>query len=147
MHRYRIALVSFLLFCSPALAGPKEEALIVVGKWTKAFADSDVDRIVNLFAPDALFVGTGSKTIVNTPAEVRKYFEVALLNNRPRGALLSEPSVMVLSNTVVVVTGIDTLTGVKNGTIVNSNGRATFVIAKTEDGWKIVHFHRSAMPP
>ena len=31
---------------SGATAGPKEEALEVVDKWTKAFAASDVDAIV-----------------------------------------------------------------------------------------------------
>ena len=31
---------------SGAIAGPKEEALEVVDKWTKAFAASDVDAIV-----------------------------------------------------------------------------------------------------
>ena len=32
---------------SGATAGPKEEALEVVDKWTKAFAASDVDAIVS----------------------------------------------------------------------------------------------------
>ena len=53
---------------SCAIAGPKEEALEVVDKWTKAFAASDVDAIVNLNATDALFMGTGSQTVVTEPA-------------------------------------------------------------------------------
>ena len=47
---------------SGAIAGPKEEALEVVDQWTKAFAASDVDAIVSLNSPDALFMGTGSQT-------------------------------------------------------------------------------------
>ena len=42
---------------SGAIAGPKEEALEVVDQWTKAFAASDVDAIVSLNSPDALFMG------------------------------------------------------------------------------------------
>ena len=76
--------------CSTAIAGPKEDALQVVEKWTKAFTDSDVDGIVKLHAPDALFLGTGSKTVVTTPEEIRKYFEQALLSNRPRGAKVGD---------------------------------------------------------
>jgi hypothetical protein len=65
-------------------------------KWTKAFTESDVDGIVNLYAPDALFFGTGSKTLVAKPEDIRKYFEQALLSNRPRGATVGDHSVMVL---------------------------------------------------
>ena len=68
---------------SGAIAGPKEEALEVVDKWTKAFAASDVDAIVSLNAPDALFMGTGSQTVVTEPAAIRKYFEDAPLPADP----------------------------------------------------------------
>jgi len=132
--------------CSTAIAGPKEDALEVVAKWTKAFTDSDVDGIVKLYAPDALFLGTGSKTLVTKPEEIRKYFEQALLSNRPRGAKVGDHSVMVVSDTVVVVTGLDTVTGVRDGTPFSANGRVTFVVARRGSEWQIVHFHRSAMP-
>ena len=42
------------LLSSAANAGPKEDALGVLEKWTKAFAASDVDGIVKLYASDAL---------------------------------------------------------------------------------------------
>jgi len=57
-------------FSSIAIADPKDEALAVLEKWTKAFAASDVDAIVNLNAPDALFIGTGSEQVVNDPAAI-----------------------------------------------------------------------------
>ena len=56
--------LSTVAFCgflsSEAFAGPKEDALSVLEKWTVAFAASDVNGIVKLYAPDALFMGTGS---------------------------------------------------------------------------------------
>jgi hypothetical protein len=82
--------------CSTAIAGPKEEALQVVESWAKAFTDSDVDGIVKLYAADATFLGTGSKTVVVKPEEIRKYFEQALLSNRPRGAKLDSHSARCL---------------------------------------------------
>jgi uncharacterized protein (TIGR02246 family) len=146
MRKYLVAVALFASLCSAAVAGPKEEALQVVEKWTQAFTASDVDGIVKLYAPDALFLGTGSKTLVTKPEEIRKYFEAALLSNRPRSATVGEHSAMVLSDTAVVVTGLDTVTGTRDGKIFSANGRATFVIGKREPGWQIVHFHRSAMP-
>ena len=134
------------LLSSAANAGPKEDALAVLEKWGKAFSASDVDGIVKLYAPDALFMGTASKTVVTKPEGIRAYFENALLNNRPRGASLKDSSAMVLSDTSVVVTGLDTVTGVRDGQPISANGRVTFVVAKRGSDWLIVHFDRSAMP-
>lgn len=146
MRELLIAVALITSLCSTAIAGPKEEALQVLEKWTKAFTESDVDGIVKLYARDALFLGTGSKTVVVKSEEIRKYFEQALLNNRPRGATLGNHSAMVLSDTAVVVTGLDTVTGVRDGKPFSANGRVTFVVAKRGSDWQIVHFHRSAMP-
>ena len=46
------------------MAGSEEDALQVVEKWAAAFNASDVDAIVALYAPDAMFLGTGSRTVV-----------------------------------------------------------------------------------
>ena len=146
MREMLIAVALLASLCSTAIAGPKEDALQVVEKWAKAFTDSDVDGIVKLYAPDALFLGTGSKTVVVKPEEIRKYFEQALLSNRPRGARLDSHSAMVVSDTAVVVTGLDTVTGVRDGKPTSANGRVTFVVGKRGSDWQIVHFHRSAMP-
>ena len=146
MHKLLVAVALITSVCSIAIAGPKEDALQVLEKWTKAFTDSDVDGIVKLYAPDTTFLGTGSKTVVVKPEEIRTYFEQALLNNRPRGATLGSHTAMVLSDTAVVVTGLDTVTGVRDGKPTSANGRVTFVVAKRGSDWQIVHFHRSAMP-
>jgi len=146
MRALQFALALIVSLSSAASADPKAEALQVLEKWTKAFTESDVDGIVMLYATDALFLGTGSKTVVVKPEEIRKYFENALLSNRPRGATLRESSTMVLSETAVVVTGLDTVTGVRDGTPYSADGRVTFLVAKRGPEWKIVHFHRSAMP-
>jgi uncharacterized protein (TIGR02246 family) len=145
----RIALPSIVLLSSlvsTAYAGPKEDALAVLDKWTRAFSASDVDGIVGLYAPDALFIGTGSKAVVTKPEGIRSYFETALLNNRPRSASLKEYEAEVLSDTTVVVAGLDTVTGVRDGQPFSGTGRVTFVVSRRGPDWQIVHFHRSAMP-
>ena len=131
---------------SAAIAGPKEDALQVLEQWAKAFTDSDVDAIVKLHAPDALFMGTASKTVVVKTEGIRAYFENALLNNRPRGAKLTDYSAVVLSDTAVAVSGLDALTGVRDGKAFGTTGRVTFVVAKRGADWQIVQFHRSPVP-
>ena len=144
----RLFLYGFILMASisTAAADSKTDALQIIDRWAKAFTASDVDAIVKLYAPDALFMGTGSKAVVTKPEGIRTYFEAALLNNRPRGATLNSYESMVLSDNAVLVTGLDTTTRVKDGTPISASGRVTFVVAKRGADWQIVHFHRSAMP-
>lgn len=127
-------------------SGTEEEAYQVLGKWTKAFTNSDVETIVDIFAPDALMIGTAGKVVMTTPSEIRKYFEWALLNNRPRTATISSSEVMAVNESVVIVTGLDAITGVKDGQPTAGMGRVTFVLAKCGLDWKIVHLHRSPLP-
>ncbi|MBI4251676.1 MAG: DUF4440 domain-containing protein [Candidatus Tectomicrobia bacterium] len=144
MRALLVAAALITLHCSIAIAGPQEEALQVVEKWTRAFTGSDIDGIVKLYALDALVFGTSSKALVTKPDEIRKYFERALSSGRVERKLV--PSIMVLSDTVVVVTGLETVTGVRRGELFNATGRVTFVVAKRGSGWQIAHFHRSRLP-
>ena len=146
MRAFASAVALLVLLSSASIAGPKEEALQVLEKWAKAFTESDVDGIVKLHAPDALFMGTASKSVVTQTAGVRAYFENALLNNRPRSAKLTDFRMFELSDAAVAVSGLDLLTGVRDGTTVSATGRVTFVIAKRGVDWQIVQFHRSPVP-
>lgn len=146
MRAFLSALTLIVSLSSAAIAGPKEDALQLLEKWAKAFTDSDVDAIVKLHAPDALFMGTQSKTIVVKTEGIRAYFENALLNNRPRSAKLTDYTAVVLSDTAVAVSGLDALTGVRDGKTFGTTGRVTFVIAKRGADWQIVQFHRSPIP-
>ena len=146
MRAFLSAIALLGLLSSAANAGPKEDALAVLEKWGKAFSASDVDGIVKLHAPDALFMGTASKSVVTQTAGVRAYFENALLNNRPRSAKLTDFRVLELSEAAVAVSGLDLLSGVRDGTTFSTTGRVTFVIAKRGADWKIVQFHRSPVP-
>ena len=145
MRMFLSAVAIVAAFSSAATAGPKEEALQVVEKWSKAFNNSDVEGITSLYAPDALFLGTGSKTVVTKPEGVHEYFE-QLRSDMPRGATLNEHETMILSDGMVLVTGLDTVTRVHDGKPLSARGRVTFIVAKRGPDWKIIHFHRSAMP-
>jgi hypothetical protein len=144
--RFWLSIVCLAFSVSIASAGPKEDALQVVDNWMKLFSASDVDGITKLYSPDALFMGTGSKSVVVTTDGIQKYFEPGLNRDKPRGAKLVSYEAMPLSDTAVIVTGLDSLSGVKDGIGFARSGRVTFVVARRGADWKIVHFHRSAMP-
>lgn len=146
MRRLAAAALLVLALAPPVHAAPADEALKVLDAWAEAFAASDVDRIVSLYAPDALFMGTGSKSVVTETQGIRTYFQRTLMTDRPRGAPVSDKFVKVLSNDAVLITGLNTSTGVRDGKPYANPGRVTFVIAKRGADWMIVHMHRSAMP-
>jgi len=100
-----LAVFSFNL-SSPAIARPKEDALQVLDKWVQAFNASDIEGIVSLYSPDALFIGTGSKEVGTDPEYFRTYFQ-SLRRDMPRGAKLEGYFALELSSTVVLISGLD----------------------------------------
>jgi uncharacterized protein (TIGR02246 family) len=126
-------------------ASNTSQALALLEQWTTAFKKSDVNRIVSLHAHDAVFVGSGSTSIVNSHEGIRSYFE-AVLKHAPCSSELSNWTIRQISPDAVVVVGLDRNTVLRDGASVGNDGRVTFVIAKRGVDWKIVHFHRSRMP-
>ena len=141
-----LAVSAFVASVSLAHAGPKEDAYQVVGKWSKAFTDADVDAIAKLYAPDALMIGTFGKGVLTKPEQIRKYFDVALNADKPRTAALNSSEALVVDDNTVIIAGFDTITGTKEGQQTIGKGRVTFVVAKRGSDWMIVHLHRSPLP-
>lgn len=127
------------------IAGPKEEAYQVVDKFQKAFDASDVQGIVSLFAPDAVFLGTLSPKLATETDEIQAYFQ-AIKTDTPRLLEIGDYSTLVLSDSVVVFAGMDNFSSTKDGKKIDLPARFTFVVTKSERGWRISHFHSSARP-
>lgn len=120
----------------------RKAALATVHAWAEAFAGNDVDAVVDLFAPDVLFIGTSSGTVVSDVDGVRDYFAAATRDIRPREVKLNGLAATVLTDESVVVTALDEIVGVET----TLRGRLMFVLAKRNGDWRIAGFHRSAMP-
>jgi uncharacterized protein (TIGR02246 family) len=146
---YRLALlVSILAWSSSVAAAPKEDALAAYDKFFALFTTDNHDELVKLFAPDALFYGTGSMEIVTSPEGVRKYFTNALSGKR--GAVKATPferTALVLSDSVVAISGKWQSERTLDGKMVtNGPARNTVVLQKRGDQWLIVQFHNSPTP-
>jgi hypothetical protein len=145
----RIVVLLLLLFNAiPVVAGPKEDALAAYQRFFTLFTTDNHDQLVALFAPDALFYGTGSSEVVTAPAGVREYFVRALSGSR--GTVKATPfeqTALVLLDSVVVISGKWQSERTLDGRMVtNGPSRNTVVMQKRGDTWFIVQFHNSPTP-
>lgn len=123
----------------------EEEVLAVARRWDAAFAASDIETVLALFAPSAIFIGTLSPGATTRPADLRDYFELAL-RGRARAARTEDPRIRAIGADAAIVTGTSITGELKDGAWIEGRGRLTLVFERHPEGWRIVHFHRSAMP-
>jgi uncharacterized protein (TIGR02246 family) len=141
-------LIIFVLFASIALraaAGPKEDVAAATHAWVEAFASHDPSRITALYAPDAIFWGTASPTIRDTPELIREYFEN--LQNRPTVRIEIDEQHIRVYGDVAIDSGRYTVHEVKAGQPTVRPLRFSFVYRRQEGRWLIVDHHSSALPP
>jgi uncharacterized protein (TIGR02246 family) len=145
----RVALTCLLFVTyTPALAGPKEDALTAYNRFFELFTTDNHDQIAALFAPDALFYGTGSPEVVTTPEGIRQYFVGALTGKR--GIVKATPvsqTALVLSDSIVAISAKWQSERTLDGkTTITGPSRNTVVMQKRGDRWLIVQFHNSPTP-
>ena len=147
--RFRVSLVLIALAWSALVhAGPKEDALAAYDKFFALFTTGNQNQLAALFAPDALFYGTGSADVVTTPEGVVAYFTEALSAARGETRARSfESTALVLSDNVVAISGKWQSERTLNGKMTTAGpSRVTVVVQKRGDRWLIVQFHNSPTP-
>lgn len=138
----------FLMASTSVLAGPKEDALAAYQKFFESFTTDNHDKLALLFAPDALFYGTGSAEVVTSRDGIRQYFVGALTGTRgTTKATPFEQTALVLSDTAVAISGKWQSERTLDGKMVTAGpSRNTVVMQKRGDQWFIVQFHNSPTP-
>jgi uncharacterized protein (TIGR02246 family) len=125
-----------------AFAGPAEEANAVIDQWSATYSANDRDALVNLYAPDAILLGTTSPVISEGSDGIRKYFQE--LPGSGRKNTIVERRTIVLGETAVVGTGFYTFSrAAENDTPRPS--RFTMVVVKRDGRWMIAHHHSSPL--
>jgi uncharacterized protein (TIGR02246 family) len=148
MCRVLIASALLAFLSNGAVAGPKEDALAAYDKFFTSFVKGNDEQITGLFAPDAQFYGTGSTNLVTKPEGVRAYFKNALNGAAENKARPLENAALVLSDSVVVISGKWVSERMLDGkTTASAPLRNTVVMQKRGDRWLIVQFHNSPTPP
>jgi uncharacterized protein (TIGR02246 family) len=131
---------------SPACAYSTAKALAPVHAWIAALNRNDLNGVVAPFAGDASFFGTRTQTLINSSEGIRKYFDLVFEKYAPLSVALGQVTVSELSPDSAVITGYDQWTVTIDGRPAEDIGRLSMVIARRDDQWRIVSFHRSAMP-
>jgi uncharacterized protein (TIGR02246 family) len=128
----------------PALADDRADVDAATAAWIDAFNRKDAAAITALYAPDAVFFGTSSPVLRDSPALVADYFKgIASLGGSV--IRLGDHRVQVYGTTAVS-TGFYTRVERREGRSVESPARFSFVYAKREGSWRIVNHHSSALP-
>jgi len=144
----KIRRLFFILLLSglvlPAVAGPNEEVAAATNAWVEAFASHDAGRITALYAPDAVFWGTTSPVIRDTPELIQTYFEN--LKSRPTLLIeLGEQHIRVYGD-IAINSGYYIVHEIKEDQPVTTPLRFSFVYRRNQDRWLIIDHHSSALP-
>jgi uncharacterized protein (TIGR02246 family) len=144
--RYLIALMVMLVFGVPAIAGPREEAFVVVEQFKKAYDAADPPGILKPFAPDAILLGTTMQKPTHEPEVILKYFQASFAANLSKKVEIENYEILQISESAVLFTGQDVFSQAKDGKTVETPARFSFLITKGAQGWRISHFNSSVRP-
>lgn len=135
-----------LSFTPIAWAGPKEDVAAATQTWALALGQDDPEKVLPLYADDAVLWGTLSPTVRSDRAAVRDYFVTAFKVLPGLKVAFGDQLIRVYGNTAVN-TGYYTFSFVKDGQSKSLPARYSFVFVNNGDRWLIVDHHSSAMPP
>jgi uncharacterized protein (TIGR02246 family) len=127
-------------------AGPKEDVAAATTKWGETLGQNDPDKVVALYASDAVLWGTLSPTVRADGAALRDYF-VTAFKVLPNLKVAFGEQLIRVYGTAAVNTGYYTFSFLKDGEPKTLPARYSFTLVKDGENWMIVDHHSSAMPP
>lgn len=128
-----------------AWAGPKEDVAATASRWAQALGEDDPEKVLPLYADDAVLWGTLSPTVRADRTALRDYF-VGAFKALPGLKVTFGEQLIRVYGTTAVNTGYYTFSYVKDGETKSWPARYSFTYVKNGDIWQIVDHHSSAMP-
>lgn len=117
------------------------DVLGLFDQWNTALSTLNPDTVTALYADNAVLLPTVSNQVRHNHEEIRDYF-VGFLQKSPHG-VIDEFNVNILSETHATNSGVYTFT-FGDGSKVSA--RFSYLYVASDDGWKILQHHSSAMP-
>jgi uncharacterized protein (TIGR02246 family) len=143
LYRTSCALVGVLL-SAPLLADATHDVEAATQQWVAAFNRKSSTDIVALYAKDAVFFGTSSPVLRDTPELVQHYFK-ALPSLGDSTITVGAHRVQIFGD-IAINTGFYTRRSTQDGKAVQNPARFTFVYQLRQGRWMIVEHHSSAVP-
>jgi uncharacterized protein (TIGR02246 family) len=140
------ACVFSLAFMPASWAEPKDEVAAAVAAWATALGLDEPEKVLPLYADDAVLWGTLSPALRTDRAALRDYFVTAFKVLPGLKVSFGEQRIRVYGDTAVN-TGYYTFSFTKDGEAKTLPARYSFTYVKRGDQWLIVDHHSSAMPP
>ena len=136
---------ALLLIGANPFAGPKEDVAAATAKWGEMLGQDDPDKMLALYATDAVLWGTLSPTVRADREAIRDYFVGAFKVLPGLNVSFGEQLIRVYGDTAVN-TGYYTFSYTKDGEPKTLPARYSLVFVKNGQNWTIVDHHSSAMP-
>jgi uncharacterized protein (TIGR02246 family) len=138
--------VGLFLVAAVASAAPKDDVAAATATWGQAIATNDPEKVLPLYAEDAVLWGTLSPKVRADRAALRDYFVSAFKILPELKVNFGEQLIRVYGN-AAVNTGYYTFAFVKDGQAKTLPARYSFTYVNEGGKWMIVDHHSSAMPP
>ena len=116
----------------------------ILQNWLNLVSIQDIDGVVNMYADDALLLGTFSNEIRVGEDQIRDYFNF-FLAKKPKASLI-ESKVHIIDDNSFTVNGFYDFEVDENTSRKLANARFTFVFKKQNGVFKILSHHSSVMP-
>jgi uncharacterized protein (TIGR02246 family) len=145
--RVFIGAVALLTMNALAWAGPKEDVQAAITKFEATVNSGDPDAIAASFTPDGAFWGIPATQWALTPATIKAAFTAALKASPNPKPHVHDATIVALSDNVVRVVGLLTLTQMRAGQPVPTENAYSAVWVKQGDRWLIAQLHGSPLPP
>jgi uncharacterized protein (TIGR02246 family) len=136
---------SIILVVTHAFAGPKEDVAAATIRWGETLGQNDPDKVVALYAPDAVLWGTLSPTVRADRAALRDYF-VTAFKVLPNLKVSFGQQLIRVYGTTAVNTGYYTFSFGRDGETKTLPARYSFTLVNDGQTWMIADHHSSAMP-
>lgn len=140
--RFPALCLSLSMATSAVVAGPAEDANSVIDQWVAAYSANDREALVNLYAADAILLGTTSPVISQGTDEIRKYFQD--LPGSGRKNTIVERRTIVVDENAIIGTGFYNFARASEGDVPRPS-RFTMVMVKRDGRWVIQHHHSSPL--
>ncbi len=132
-------------FATIASAGPKEDVTAATTTWGAALAEDNPDKVLALYADDAVLWGTLSPEGTRRPRGHARLFPTVFKTLPGLKVAFGDQLIRVHGDTAVN-TGYYTFLYTKDGEAKQFPARYSSPLVKSGDKWLIVDHHSSAMP-
>ena len=132
-----------------AHAAPEDDVLAAMNEWAATYGSAaDATPMVALYAPDAVFWGTGGRQPFFGPQEFAPYFAAQFGNFTDRSVVFHDPQVRIYGEGAFATsTGTyEFAVTLPDGERLQVEHRYSFALVSVDGRWLIAQHHSSAMP-